>query len=523
MSPKLKIQDYNPPKDSAPKTISLTSLSEILSRQNVDRIKMDDLRAAFLLDKVNCPFGREEYTLEDLDLKTDSDQYNFWKLLLEVASGLKRPDVDESEFIKNLQNIFDQKGQCGPKLWSINPAFFKTEIVEGFFKAWGILLPPLPSEELKYLAEQPVSEHTPSNIDLQYEIKKAKYGQCIRVGHLAMILNQESYNQTVKDKLILKYKLGKIETKIGRGMPFWNLYLGVKYRLLGPFGSEELRPLFSDKDCYGQSISRLRELGDHEERNESHFTKFADLRELFDCDDIPPPLSLFPETPDASIDEDVVLVEDLKQNAFRLNMDVWEIVFEGQKTNLKDCKGIRYLLHLLANPGKEISAIELSQLVQGSEIDFNREYSKLSEEELQKEHLTKRGYLSDQVSGKDLEEEKTNARKLWDIAESQPENEEAQRAWESCKDIYLAEYRIKIDDSKEDLKFFNFNKSALGKDVNAARSNITKQINAVKKRIEKALPPLGEHLRAVDTGAIFIYRPCHEDPIQFQWKISGEF
>jgi tetratricopeptide (TPR) repeat protein len=46
-------------------------------------------------------------------------------------------------------------------------------------------------------------------------------------------------------------------------------------------------------------------------------------------------------------------------NMFRREGDYWSVVFEGRTTRVRDLKGIRYLVRLLADPGREIHALDL--------------------------------------------------------------------------------------------------------------------------------------------------------------------
>lgn len=55
--------------------------------------------------------------------------------------------------------------------------------------------------------------------------------------------------------------------------------------------------------------------------------------------------------------------DKIKGNIFKKEVDSWVIIFEGERAMPKDCKGLRYIHHLIKNQGKGISASDLRSVV----------------------------------------------------------------------------------------------------------------------------------------------------------------
>jgi len=72
------------------------------------------------------------------------------------------------------------------------------------------------------------------------------------------------------------------------------------------------------------------------------------------------------EMPSLSVSEPNAQVAAAR-NEFRREGQYWTIIFDGSlPMHLRDSKGINYVAHLLANPGREVHAIELAQIDSGS-------------------------------------------------------------------------------------------------------------------------------------------------------------
>jgi tetratricopeptide (TPR) repeat protein len=55
-------------------------------------------------------------------------------------------------------------------------------------------------------------------------------------------------------------------------------------------------------------------------------------------------------------------------NIFRREGDYWSITFDGRLVRMRDLKGLRYLARLLADPGREFHALELTALESGEPV-----------------------------------------------------------------------------------------------------------------------------------------------------------
>ena len=164
----------------------------------------------------------------------------------------------------------------------------------------------------------------------------------------------------------------------------------------------------------------------------------------------------------------------------------------------------------------EFSSHSLTSLVKGNKPLSDKYYSKLSEEQLQKEGLTQGETLTDPFSGKDYEDFKKIVHMLWELSITSPDDKKAQADWENCKNIAQNEYGTVVDDSGKKLKFFK--KEKLIKDFDKPRSNVTKQISAAIKDLEEKLPSLAEHLKKhIPKGAKRIYYTDQENPMN--WNI----
>ena len=75
-----------------------------------------------------------------------------------------------------------------------------------------------------------------------------------------------------------------------------------------------------------------------------------------------------------------------------------------RKRSLRDLERIRYIIHLLDNPGVEFSSHRLTSLVKGNEPQPDQNFDKLSEEQLQKEGLTQDEILTNGATKEDYEE-----------------------------------------------------------------------------------------------------------------------
>lgn len=177
---------------------------------------------------------------------------------------------------------------------------------------------------------------------------------------------------------------------------------------------------------------------------------------------------------------------------FRRDGEFWTVRYGGRTSRLKDTKGMRYLRHLLSNPGREVHVLDLVAIIEhperGAEVTSEDITSTGSDQPLLDEHA-KRAYkqrLEDLQA--DIEEAEAN---------HDPER--------------VARLREEVDALIEQLS------SAVGlggrdrvttSSAERARVNVRKVVKEALRRIEAADPDLGAHLAAtVRTGIYLSYTP----------------
>jgi tetratricopeptide (TPR) repeat protein len=194
--------------------------------------------------------------------------------------------------------------------------------------------------------------------------------------------------------------------------------------------------------------------------------------------------------------------------AFRREGEYWAIAFEGEPFRLKDSKGLRYLAVLLANPGREIGALDLVRQVEGAPEPVRRLSGReAAETGLSASEFTDLGAVLD---------EQAKAAYRSRLAELEEELEEAER-WSDPERAAKA---------RQELEFFAAELSRAvglgGRDRRAgsaaerARVNVTRAIKAAIDRIGEHSPPLRRHLeRTVRTGTSCVYLPDRDPPVSW--------
>lgn len=169
---------------------------------------------------------------------------------------------------------------------------------------------------------------------------------------------------------------------------------------------------------------------------------------------------------------------------FRRTGEVWTLTWAGTTTQLADAKGLHDLAALLAVPGQEISALRLCGR---PEPDTGAD-----------EVLDQRARAEYQQRLADLAEE-------IDAAEAAHDGGRAAR--------YRAEHDALVD-ALAAAYGLGGRVRRLGDPAERARSTVTARIRDSLRRIDRAHPALGAHLRAsVSTGRCCVYRP--EPPVRW--------
>jgi tetratricopeptide (TPR) repeat protein len=179
---------------------------------------------------------------------------------------------------------------------------------------------------------------------------------------------------------------------------------------------------------------------------------------------------------------DRIAVATSHTNVFRREGDYWLVVFAGRTVRVRDLKGMRYLAHLLAHPGREFHVLDLvaaetgQQTAPGDAGEILDESAKAA----YRRRLT------------EIEEDIEQARALGDA------RREAQADAE--RDFLVRELARAVGLSGRDRR------AASGSE--RARSAVTRAVRQAIARIGEHHSQLGEHLNcAIRTGTYCAYAP----------------
>jgi tetratricopeptide (TPR) repeat protein len=186
---------------------------------------------------------------------------------------------------------------------------------------------------------------------------------------------------------------------------------------------------------------------------------------------------------------------------FRREAEYWTVVFDGSGFRLRDSKGMRYLAHLLAAPGREIHALELVASVEGQGARRGRGDDELSigggdagpalDQQAKAEYRQRLADL-----GSELAE-----------AEEWNDPERAARLREE-RDFLARELVAAVGLGGRD--------RPQASNAERARVNVTRAIRAALDRIAEHSPELGRHLaRTVRTGTFCTYQPDPLNPVSW--------
>ncbi|HEX2232813.1 MAG TPA: hypothetical protein VHG69_05565 [Thermoleophilaceae bacterium] len=192
-------------------------------------------------------------------------------------------------------------------------------------------------------------------------------------------------------------------------------------------------------------------------------------------------------------------------NVFRREGDYWSVVFEGRTIRVRDLKGVRYLVRLLADPGREFHALDLVAAETGkdAQVDGSR-VAGLSH-----------GALGDAGEMLDARAKDAYRRRL---AEIEDDIEQAR--------VLGDKDRAAQADAERDFLVRELSRAVGlgGRDRRAssaserARVGVTRALRQAIARIGEHHPQLGEHLdRAVRTGTYCAYLPDARAPAEWRF------
>jgi tetratricopeptide (TPR) repeat protein len=187
-------------------------------------------------------------------------------------------------------------------------------------------------------------------------------------------------------------------------------------------------------------------------------------------------------------------------NVFRREGDYWSVVFEGRTVRVRDLKGMRYLAHLLAHPGREFHVLDLVAAEGGSVAQVESgQVTELS-------HST----LGDAGELLDARAKDAYRRRLAEIeddieqARAFGDTERAAQA-DTERDFLVRELSRAVGLGGRDRRAASASERA--------RVGVTRAIRKAIARIGEHHPQLGDHLdRAIRTGTYCDYLPDPRTP-----------
>jgi hypothetical protein len=181
-------------------------------------------------------------------------------------------------------------------------------------------------------------------------------------------------------------------------------------------------------------------------------------------------------------------------SVFRCEREYWAVAYEGDAFRLKDSKGLRYIAHLLAMPGRDVHALELVAAERGGARaersaepgltpSRNGDFGEILDEQARAAYRRRLA---------ELEEELEEARGFADP--------ERAAALESERDALIRELAGAFG--------LHGRPRRTGSPAERARVSVTRAIRAAIPRIRDHSPALGEHLeRTIHTGRFCSYTP----------------
>ena len=192
-------------------------------------------------------------------------------------------------------------------------------------------------------------------------------------------------------------------------------------------------------------------------------------------------------------------------NAFRREGDYWSVVFEGRTVRVRDLKGMRYLAHLLAHPGREFHVLDLVAAEGGSVAQVKSgQVAELSHSTLGDagELLDARAKEAYRRRLAEIEDDIEQARALGDA-------ERAAQA-DTERDFLIRELSRAVGLGGRDRRAASASERA--------RVGVTRAMRKAIARIGEHHPQLGDHLdRAIRTGTYCAYLPDPRTPAR--WRV----
>ncbi len=189
------------------------------------------------------------------------------------------------------------------------------------------------------------------------------------------------------------------------------------------------------------------------------------------------------------------------QNSFRFEVASWFISYHGQSTILADALGIRYIVWLIQNQGKEISAFELYNAVNAPEVGFTDHSQSIVEE-----GFSKVDTLGDAGATMDEQTKREISNRLNELDDE----------IEIANDTGNTEIKAQLEEARNGLNSYLSSGLDLHGKPRRVSSDIKKRADSVKasikrsvEKIDNLLPLLGKHLKGLHLGSSLSYTPDH--------------
>lgn len=194
-----------------------------------------------------------------------------------------------------------------------------------------------------------------------------------------------------------------------------------------------------------------------------------------------------------------------EDQSFLREGEYWTVIYQGRSSRLRDTKGIRYLAHLLANPGREVHVVDLVQAATGGVSSR----SGAAGEDLGSDPFGGTGEVLDARAKSQYKQRLDELRVEVEEAEDFNDVERAARAREEMEAL-VQQLAGAVGLGGRSRK--------LGSPAERARVNVTKTIKEAMRRVGEADPTLGQHLSTtIRTGAFCAYTPDPRVPIR--WRL----
>lgn len=185
--------------------------------------------------------------------------------------------------------------------------------------------------------------------------------------------------------------------------------------------------------------------------------------------------------------------------------DYWAVTFAGRTVRIQDLKGVRYLRHLLADPGREFHVLDLVNLERGSPADRDHAARALDSD------------TTDDIGLVMLDDQARTAYKRR-LDEIDDDIDEARAAGDTERAAQAEHEREFL--TRELSRAFGLggrNRKS-GAASERARAATTRALRTAVARISEHHPVLGDHLRqSLRTGTYCSYQPDARSPIE--WRL----